>query len=46
VFIFALASAGTTWIMGSDRTEGWPPTTAVVPAYWAGSRPGSALRSR
>jgi glutamate:GABA antiporter len=21
VFIFALASAGTTWIMGSDRTE-------------------------
>ena len=46
VFIFALASAGTTWIMGSDRTEAVAADGGGGPASWAGSRPGSALRSR
>ena len=44
VFIFALASAGTTWIMGADRTEAVAAYDGGGPGCWA-VPPGSALRS-
>ena len=45
-FIWALISSGTTWIMGADRAEAVAATTVPGRASWAGSRPGSARRSR
>jgi len=47
VFFYLICTVVTIDTIGA-RTgpRRWPPTTAEVPAFWAGSRPGSALRSR
>jgi amino acid transporter len=46
VFIFALASAGTTWIMGSDRTEAVAAVDGGGPRVLGRFSAGSAPRSR
>jgi amino acid transporter len=46
VFVFALASAGATWIMGADGPRRSRPSTAAAPPCSADSPPGSAPRSR